>query len=75
MDDAPFWKTKTLEEMSPAEWEQLCDGCGKCCMAKLEDADTGEIYWTSVSCHLFDAGNAAARIMRTGWRACPIASA
>jgi uncharacterized cysteine cluster protein YcgN (CxxCxxCC family) len=56
MDDAPFWKTKTLEEMSPAEWEQLCDGCGKCCMAKLEDADTGEIYWTSVSCRLFDAG-------------------
>jgi hypothetical protein len=54
--DAPFWKTKKLEEMSRAEWESLCDGCGKCCMAKLEDADTGEIYWTSVSCRLFDAG-------------------
>jgi uncharacterized cysteine cluster protein YcgN (CxxCxxCC family) len=54
--DAPFWKTKKLEEMSRAEWEALCDGCGKCCMAKLEDADTGEIYWTSVSCRLFDAG-------------------
>jgi hypothetical protein len=51
--DAPFWKTKKLEEMSRAVWEALCDGCGKCCMAKLEDADTGEIYWTSVACRLF----------------------
>ena len=50
----PFWKTKTLAEMSEAEWESLCDGCGKCCLAKLEDADTGEIHWTSIGCRLFD---------------------
>ena len=56
-----FWKTKTLEQMSDAEWESLCDGCARCCLEKLEDEDTGKIYFTHVSCKLLDAGLCACK--------------
>jgi uncharacterized cysteine cluster protein YcgN (CxxCxxCC family) len=49
-----FWKTKTLPEMTTQEWESLCDGCAKCCLHKLEDEDTGNIYFTSIACRLID---------------------
>jgi uncharacterized cysteine cluster protein YcgN (CxxCxxCC family) len=54
-DSTPFWRSKTLEEMTEAEWESLCDGCGRCCLVKLEDEDTGRIHATDIGCRLFDA--------------------
>nr|WP_316653274.1 YcgN family cysteine cluster protein [uncultured Gellertiella sp.] len=54
MTEAPFWKARSLEELDPAEWESLCDGCGLCCLNKLEDWDTGDVVFTCIGCRLLD---------------------
>ncbi|MEL7258626.1 MAG: YcgN family cysteine cluster protein [Pseudomonadota bacterium] len=49
-----YWETTPLKRMTRAEWEALCDGCGKCCLNKLEDEDSGDVALTRVACRLFD---------------------
>lgn len=50
----PFWKEKTLEELTAEEWEALCDGCGKCCLIKLINNKTNKVEYTNVTCKYLD---------------------
>lgn len=52
--DIPFWKRKTLRQMTTAEWESLCDGCARCCLNKFDDPKTGRTVFTDVACRLLD---------------------
>lgn len=58
MTTRPFWETTPLHKMDRAQWEALCDGCGKCCLHKLEDDVTGEVHATNVACRLLDGQTA-----------------
>jgi uncharacterized cysteine cluster protein YcgN (CxxCxxCC family) len=66
---AAFWQDKTLAELTLAEWEALCDGCGKCCLHKLEDTATGALLHTNVACRLLDlgSGRCSRYAMRLRW--------
>lgn len=71
MNSAPFWKVKNLFEMNSREWESLCDGCGKCCLVKLEDARTGQVSYTDVACDLLNTDTCKCHDYRNRTRRVP----
>lgn len=70
-DGGRFWEGRALAELTPAQWEALCDGCGRCCVHRVEDADTGEVHETDVACRLLDAASCRCRDYPRRTRAVP----
>ena len=60
-DAEPFWRAKPLAAMTSSEWESICDGCGRCCLVKLEDEDTGAVAYTDAGCTLLDGRSCRCR--------------
>jgi hypothetical protein len=58
----PFWRNKSLGKMTAEQWESLCDGCGICCLEKLEDAETEVVEYTAVACRHLNTANCRCRI-------------
>ena len=67
MEEIPFWKRKTLAEMNATEWESLCDGCGLCCLNKIEEWESGDIYFTSIRCKLLDGESCRCKDYPNRW--------
>src|SRR5215469_16560814 len=60
-EDVPFWRRKSLDEMTDSEWESLCDGCARCCLNKLEEEGTDRTFYTNVGCRLLDSESCRCR--------------